>query len=139
MFHLFLSIPAFLHSFPIAHYHNRYDMSPSYKYSTMTFDHLPYHSYYDEMGFNNYSAEDRAWRRSYYSMWHRNHGITTHGTSKNTMAATIIDTTTVDTIGATDIIVASGLISLAGSTVIIVIKNADISMKASLVQHIKED
>ena len=72
MFHLFLSIPAFLHSFPIAHYHNRYDMSPSYKYSTMTFDHLPYHSYYDEMGFNNYSAEDRAWRRSYYSMWHRN-------------------------------------------------------------------
>ena len=41
------------------------------------------------------------------------------------MAAIIIDTMTVDTIGATDIIVASGLISLAGATVIIVIKNAD--------------
>ena len=67
------------------------------------------------------------------------HGITTHGTSKYTMAATIIDTITVDTIGATDIIVASGLTSLAGSTVIIVIKNANISIKASLVQHIKED
>lgn len=71
MFHLMLSIPAFLH--PFVHYHNRYDFLPSYNYGDMTFnDNIPYYSYYDEMGFNNYSAEDRAWRRSYYNPRYRN-------------------------------------------------------------------
>ena len=67
-----LSIPAFLHSYPFVHYHNRYDFLPSYNYEDMTFDNLPYYSYYDEMGFNNYSAEDRARRRSYYNPRYRN-------------------------------------------------------------------